>query len=253
MKEQIRIITITVIIIMISLSVISQEVQDTLSLDKALQIGMKNTYFGDQDQDALLLAVKEINTINKITTQYYYMLYCQESLTITQEVKNKLNKELAKKYQEQINNSEVNLDTNDFIIELEADIINKQYKLNKSKNNLSYILGTNKDPDYLSTPFRSYFSNISSDIEKKSNIGLSVDDLKRKIEDFNYEVLQMQNLTIKKQIATYIYDTQLKKCTYNYSELKKVVNNYISHRMSYLTKLFELSLKYTQLVSLISL
>lgn len=240
-----RNLIIIICMMMTTINIYSNELSDTLSLEKAIQIGMNKNYTGNDTVD---LAKNETELITEIYSKYYSVLFNQACYSSIKRTKEFIDSIMIRKNIKEEDRELHNLNIQSIRINIFILLHKQREKINESKIQLCKILGIDNYYDvYLSEFFEGNYVIIDS---LPACNGYKENDLvfKKKKEDYNSQISLVQLLSLKKKISKEKLEIQLKKDKLNYSELQTAVENYITEQLKYLSNLMELKELYAALL-----
>lgn len=240
-----RNLIIIICMMMTTINIYSNELSDTLSLEKAIQIGMNKNYTGNDTVD---LAKNETELITEIYSKYYSVLFNQACYSSIKRTKEYIDSIMIRKNIKEEDRELHHLNIQSIRIDIDILLHKQQEKINESKIQLCKILGIDNYCDfYLSESLEGNYVIID-----KLTIynGYKENDLvfKKKKEDYNSQVSLLQLLSLSMQISKEKFEIQLEKTKLNYSELQNAVENYIAEQLKYLSHLMELKVLYAALL-----
>ena len=237
---------IIICMMMTTINIYSNELSDTLSLEKAIQIGMNKNCTGNDTVD---LAKNETELITEIYSKYYSVLFNQACYSSIKRTKEYIDSIIIRKNIKEEDRELHNLNIQSIRINIFILLHKQREKINGSKIQLCKILGIDNYYDvYLSDFFEGNYVIIDS---LPAYNGYKENDLvfKKKKEDYNSQISLLQLLSLKKKISKEKLEIQLEKDKLNYSGLQTAVENYITEQLKYLSHLMELKELYAALLT----
>ncbi len=234
---------------MISFTLHSGTVSDTLSLDSAMQLAIKNNYGSSQDSNTI--AECETELLSSISSSYFECLYYRQCYDAILNTKDFFIKELS--CLKIGDNTKINLNIQSLISDMEIKAIEYQINLSKCKSSLYDDLQLDNSKDYfLSTPFETTFTVFDTAIVLPVNPETRSYYYKnRKLYQMNVDLVQQLN--IKKQLVKKKLKKQITGNVFDYSELKRCIDEYIEIQLNYFSKLLEVKKLYINLTKFIAM
>ena len=169
--------------------------QDSLSMDKAIRIGMKN----NERKETTSIATYETELITNIISKYNNLLLQQECYKSIEKTKWHITNELRTKKIKPRRREKYNLHIQSIVVDLEVILLMQYQKLSESKTLLNEILGVSKTCDFfLSTSFDNVYTTFNPILDnKRKKIPVEI------LTSYNNQVSLLQQLSIRKQLSKY--------------------------------------------------
>lgn len=222
----------------LTLSLKAQKTTDTLSLEKAMQIALRNHSI--DSQDSALISEVETTLLSDVVLKYNELQYNTECLNSIIRTKSIVTNSLNDYAHYVVDKQDYNLNIQTIMVDLEIQKLEYEHKINTAKAEFSALLGLDEQDFILSTPFESIYVASDfclNDIEDQTT-------LKRDIDQYEHHVSLLQQMSIKRDLSKYQLNTALKSFDHNYSELHHKINNYIEIQFGVLTRMKEIKTLY---------
>ncbi len=220
----------------------NQIAPNSLSIDEAIRIGMKN----NERKETISLATYETELIINIISKYNNLLFQQEYYKYIEKTKWHIINKLRTKKIKPRRRAEYNLHIQSIVTNLEVLLLMQYQKVSKSKRLLNETLGVSKICIFfLSTQFDNVHTTFRPSLDNKIPVEI--------IMNYNNQVALLQQLNIKKQLSKYQLNDTLEYYKLDFAKLQIEIENDISKQLEYLTHLLKLKEMYNILLRSIAI
>ena len=220
----------------------NQIAPDSLSVDEAIRIGMKN----NERKETISIATYETELIINIISKYNNLLFQQEYYKFIEKTKWHMINEFRTKKIKPRRRAEYNLHIQSIVTNLDIMLLIQYQKVSESMRLLNEIIGVSKIYDFfLSTPFDNVYTTFSPSLDNKIPVEI--------IMNYNNQVALLQQLSIRKQLSKYKLNDTLEYYKLDFAKLQIEIKNDIYKQLEYLTHLLKLKEMYNMLLRSIAI
>lgn len=219
----------------ISFTKTSIQAQDTLSLEKAIQLSIKNRNLGTENSENL--ARQEVRLISDVYYLYQRLSYYQEYDRSLTDLEKLVSKKLEENRKKAPDKNAFQLYSGMILTEFEIRKNNNQKQLIKTRTLLNEKLNL-KGNYYLKSNIQPVQSITSSNKRFDQSDSLA----------FNNHVDYTQQLNVKAHLMRQLIIKELNEFDFGYPELLNILNQYFEAQHRYYSNIIELENEYARLI-----